>query len=138
MVADAVVAPARRRRGALWALRENISEAQKREGASIKHDISVPVSAIAEFIAAADAALRRRIPGVRIVAFGHLGDGNLHYNLASPARRDDGAFLARSDARQPHRARHRRRCGGSISAEHGIGQLKRDELARYKSAVSSS
>ncbi len=119
----------------LWALRENISEAQKIEGVSIKHDIAVPVSRIPEFLARADAALAAAFPGIRIVAFGHVGDGNLHYNLSKPNAQDNGAFIGS----QPvvNRIVHDlvNELNGSISAEHGIGQLKREELLRYKSTV---
>ena len=95
---DAAIAQSETQALALWALRENISEAQKIEGISIKHDISLPVSRIAEFIDRADAALTRAFPGVRIVCFGHLGDGNLHYNQSKPAAQDNAAFIAQTDA----------------------------------------
>jgi len=119
----------------LWALREGIPTAQKIEGLSIKHDISVPISRLPEFIARADAALLAAFPGVRIVCFGHLGDGNLHYNPSHPNAADNPAFIAQSAVvnRIVHDIAHA--LGGSISAEHGIGQLKREELSRYKSAV---
>ncbi len=135
LIADAVVAASLAQRKALWQLRENISEAQKIEGVSIKHDIAVPLSRIPEFLARAHDALHAAWPGVRIVAFGHLGDGNLHYNLSRPAGEDNAAFIARSA--EVNRIVHDLvdALGGSISAEHGIGQLKRDELLRYKPAV---
>jgi FAD/FMN-containing dehydrogenase len=120
----------------LLGLRENISEAQRIEGVSIKHDIAVPVSRIAEFIARADAALRRAFPAVRIVCFGHIGDGNLHYNLSKPEAAESNAeFIAQTP--QANRIVHDlvAELGGSISAEHGLGQLKRGEILRYKSAV---
>ena len=119
----------------LWALRENISEAQKIEGISIKHDIAVPVSRIPEFLTRADAALEGAFPGIRVVAFGHVGDGNLHYNLSRPDAQENAAFIASQPAvnRIVHDAVHA--LNGSISAEHGIGQLKRLELLRYKSPV---
>ena len=119
----------------LWALRENISEAQRREGPNIKHDISLPVSAIPAFLPRAEAALRAALPGVRFVIFGHLGDGNLHYNLAAPAGADARDFMGHAAAanRIVHDLVHA--SGGSISAEHGIGQLKRGELRRYKSEI---
>ncbi len=133
VVIDAVVAEDLARADALWALRENVSAAQAAEGGNIKHDISVPISRIADFVAAADRALRDRFPEVRMVTFGHLGDGNLHYNVSPPAGRDEASFLRLQPEinRVVHDAvvQH----GGSISAEHGIGQLKRDDLARYKS-----
>jgi FAD/FMN-containing dehydrogenase len=134
-VADAVVAQSEAQVRALWALRENISEAQKIEGVSIKHDISLPVSRIAEFISRADAALEAAFPHVRIVCFGHVGDGNLHYNQSKPAAQDNAVFIAQTDAvnRLVHDLVHE--LGGSISAEHGLGQLKREEILRYKSAT---
>jgi FAD/FMN-containing dehydrogenase len=118
---------------ALWNLRENISEAQKREGVSIKHDIAVPVSAIPEFLDRAGAG--SLLPGLRIVAFGHVGDGNLHYNQSRPHRDENDAFIARTEevGRVVHDLVHE--LGGSISAEHGIGQLKRALLPAYKPAV---
>lgn len=135
LLADAVVAQSQSQAEALWALRENISEAQKIEGVSIKHDVSVAVSKIPEFLDRAGAALDRDFPGVRIVAFGHVGDGNLHYNLSRAERQDNADFIALQPA--VNRIVHDlvADLGGSISAEHGIGQLKRDELRRYKSPV---
>lgn len=135
LIGDAALAASLSQAEALWALRENISEAQKIEGFSIKHDISVPVSRIPAFLAAANAALQERWAGVRIVAFGHLGDGNLHYNLSHAQGEDNSALLARSA--EVSRIVHDlvASFGGSISAEHGIGQLKRGELPRYKSAL---
>ena len=134
-VSDAVVAQSSEQAGRLWALRERISEAQKIEGVSIKHDISVPVSRIGEFLDRADAALTAAWPGIRIVAFGHVGDGNLHYNQSKPEAGENAEFIARTPEvnRLVHDIVHT--LGGSISAEHGIGQLKRDEMRRYKSAV---
>ncbi|HUW38102.1 MAG TPA: FAD-binding oxidoreductase [Rhodocyclaceae bacterium] len=132
---DAVIAQSGAQAAALWQLRENISEAQRIEGISIKHDIAVPVSAIAEFIGRADDALASRFPGVRIVCFGHIGDGNLHYNLSKPAALANADFIEQSEAvnRIVHDLVHE--LSGSISAEHGLGQLKRLEIRRYKSAV---
>lgn len=135
IVADAAVAASEAQTAALWALRENVSEAQKIEGVSIKHDIAVPVSRIAEFIARADAALRAAFPEVRIVCFGHIGDGNLHYNQSRPDAQSNTEFIAQTGAvnRIVHDLVHE--LGGSISAEHGLGQLKREEVLRYKSAT---
>ncbi|WP_153147845.1 FAD-binding oxidoreductase [Dechloromonas sp. H13] len=132
---DGVVARSQAQAAKLWSLRENISEAQKIEGISIKHDIAVPVSRIPEFLARADAALAAAFSGIRVVAFGHVGDGNLHYNLSKPDAQDNAAFIAAQPAvnRLVHDAVDA--LGGSISAEHGIGQLKREELLRYKSPV---
>ena len=126
--ADAVLASSEAQRDALWALRENMSEAQKREGPSIKHDVSVPVSAIPAFLDKATAAVLAALPGARPVSFGHIGDGNIHFNFSVGA--DD---LKRWDEVQRivHDIVHG--FGGSISAEHGIGVQKRDQLARYKS-----
>jgi FAD/FMN-containing dehydrogenase len=136
IITDAVVAENMAQAKALWHIRECIPLAQAEEGLNIKHDISIPVSRIPEFVEATDALLRAAIPGVRLVNFGHLGDGNLHYNVQCPAGADGKAFL---QAQEPGVNKlvfdsvlaH----GGSISAEHGIGSLKRDELPHYKSAV---
>jgi FAD/FMN-containing dehydrogenase len=134
-VTDGALATSQAQAAKLWALRENISEAQKIEGVSIKHDISVPVSAIPAFLETADAALAKAYPGIRVVAFGHVGDGNLHYNLSKPDAQDNNAFIAAQPEvnRIVHDAVHA--LNGSISAEHGIGQLKREEILRYKSPV---
>ena len=119
-----------------WKLRKNISEAQKREGVSVKHDVSVPVSRVAEFIAQADAALRAAFGGIRIVAFGHIGDGNIHYNASMPDPKHNAEFIVRSE-REVNRIVYEvvARLNGSISAEHGLGQLKREEITHYKSAL---
>jgi len=125
---DAVIAASLAQRDAFWNFREVLPEMQKLEGASIKHDISVPVAAIPAFIERGEEAVRSVSPGARVVCFGHMGDGNLHYNISRPADGDDEAFLALY--RPMNKAVHDvvRSFGGSISAEHGIGQLKRDEL----------
>jgi FAD/FMN-containing dehydrogenase len=123
----------------LWALREDISEAQGAEGPTIKHDIALPIAAIPAFIAETDAAIERHFPGLRMVVFGHLGDGNLHYNVSPPeAGMPKADFLALEGPlnRLVHDAVAA--AGGSISAEHGLGVLRRDEAARYKSAVEQS
>ena len=135
IVDDATIASSDAQRKQLWSLRENISEAQRREGPNIKHDISVPVSAVPQFLRDSEAALSKAFPGVRFVTFGHLGDGNLHYNLSAPLNEAPARFMERSPA--ANRIVHDLvdATGGSISAEHGIGQLKRDELRRYKSDV---
>jgi FAD/FMN-containing dehydrogenase len=135
VASDAVIAESESQRSELWALRENISEAQKREGASIKHDISVPISAIPEFLERATSAVLRAIPGARPVSFGHIGDGNIHFNFSAPVNGDTVAFLARWEEIQRIVHDIVRDFGGSISAEHGIGVQKRDQLAHYKSAV---
>ncbi|AVR96758.1 FAD-binding oxidoreductase [Pseudoduganella armeniaca] len=132
---DAVVAGSVAQSRGLWQLREHIPLAQAAAGKNIKHDISLPVSRIADFIASTAPLLQQAFPGCQLVCFGHLGDGNLHFNVAPPAGIGDEAFLVNQEAvnRVVHDsvARH----GGSISAEHGIGALKRDELARYKHPV---
>ena len=136
---DAVVATSGAQGRALWALRELISEAQSLTGKNIKHDISVPISALGDFVERTNAQLAQRFPGIRMVVFGHLGDGNLHYNVSPPVDRcgpqHEAEFLALQPAinRVTHDAVNA--FGGSISAEHGLGQLRRDESARYKSAV---
>ena len=119
-----------------WKLRNSLSEAQRIDGISIKHDISVPVSSIAEFIAQADAALNGAFPGVRIVAFGHIGDGNIHYNASMPDAAQNAAFIGQHE-HEVNRLVYQvvARLNGSISAEHGLGQLKREELSHYKSAL---
>ena len=134
-IADATIAQSQEQAGRLWALRENISEAQRREGQNIKHDISVPISAIPRFAEETGAAILGAFPGARLVVFGHLGDGNLHYNVAAPEGSDARQFLAHTP--EVNRIVHDRvvKAGGSISAEHGIGQLKRDELAHYKAPL---
>ncbi len=135
LLADAVLARNERERTALWKLRETIPEAQRRDGASLKHDISVPVAAIAEFIERAGAWVREHVPDGRLIAYGHAGDGNLHFNINQAPDADRDAFLARGDAVK--RAIHDlvRDFDGSISAEHGIGRLKVGELERYAPAV---
>ena len=135
LASDATLAQSVAQARGLWALRELISEAQAAEGRNIKHDISVPISAIARFVAETDALLARRMPGIRMVIFGHLGDGNLHYNVSPPVGLPDGEFVTRQP--EVYRLVHDQvaRHGGSISAEHGIGQLKREENRHYKSAV---
>ena len=116
-----------------WKLRKNISEAQKREGVSIKHDISVPVSRVAEFIARADTALRITFPGIRIVAFGHMGDGNVHYNVSMPEAGQNNTFITQQEGAVNKLVYAVvRELNGSISAEHGLGQLKRDTIRDYK------
>jgi FAD/FMN-containing dehydrogenase len=130
---DAAIAQTGEQATAMWALRENISDAQRIEGPNVKHDIALPVSAIPEFLRDAESALSSAFAGVRFVVFGHLGDGNLHYNLSAPEHVAAGAFMA--EAPRANRIVHDLVVarGGTYSAEHGIGQLKRDELARYKS-----
>ncbi|MGE4328665.1 FAD-binding oxidoreductase [Diaphorobacter sp.] len=135
-VQDAVVAESLSQAHALWHIRESIPLAQAEEGLNIKHDISVPISRIPDFVDHADALLQREIPGVRLVNFGHLGDGNLHYNVQAPAGGDAREFLRTQEARVNTLVYDAvARFGGSFSAEHGVGQLKTDKLAQYKSPV---
>jgi FAD/FMN-containing dehydrogenase len=119
-----------------WKLRKNIAEAQKAEGISIKHDVSVPVSRVADFIADASAALRAAYDGIRIVAFGHMGDGNIHYNISMLDAARNDAFIKKNE-HDVNRIVYQVVAGldGSISAEHGLGQLKREEVTHYKSAL---
>jgi len=136
LVSDAVVAESLNQARHLWHLRESIPLAQAEEGLNIKHDISIPVSRIAEFVAQTDALLQREIPGVRLVNFGHLGDGNLHFNVQAPEAGDAQAFLREQEDRVNTLVFDSvARFGGSISAEHGVGSLKAGTLPRYKSAV---
>jgi FAD/FMN-containing dehydrogenase len=135
-VNDAVVAENIAQAHALWHVRESIPLAQAEEGLNIKHDISVPISRIPAFCDETDALLAQHIPGVRLVNFGHLGDGNLHYNVQAPAGVDAAAFLAeREDQVNDLVFEAVRRHGGSISAEHGVGQLKVAHLEHHKSPV---
>jgi D-lactate dehydrogenase (cytochrome) len=135
LIADGTIAGSTTQARALWRIREAMVEAQKHIGAGIKHDVSVPVSRVAEFIAAASDAVARHTPGVRIIPFGHVGDGNIHFNLAQPMPGDGKTFLAELHPINLLVHDITAGLGGSISAEHGIGMLKRDELPRYKSAV---
>lgn len=134
-ILDAVVSTSLSQSQALWSLREHISLAQAQEGKNIKHDVSIPISAIGAFIAETDTLLQQRFPGCRMVTFGHLGDGNLHYNVSAPLAMSDAAFIAQQPAVNEVVHDSVDRFGGSISAEHGLGALKRDEIRRYKSAI---
>ena len=135
LIVDGVVAQSLAQREAFWRLRDSLSESQKPEGGSIKHDIAVPISAIPRFIAEASRAVVAAVPGARPVPFGHLGDGNIHFNISQPVGADKATFLASTDEvnRIVHDIVHA--FGGSISAEHGVGQAKVDEITRYKSTV---
>ena len=132
IVDDAVIAANLTQRAGFWKLRDEMSAAQKPEGGSIKHDISVPVAAVPAFIAEADVAVVKLIPGARPVPFGHLGDGNLHYNVSQPVGGNSADFLARWHDVNAVVFEIVLRMGVSISAEHGIGVLKRDELLDVK------
>jgi FAD/FMN-containing dehydrogenase len=136
LVSDAVVAESLNQARHLWHLRESIPLAQAEEGLNIKHDISIPISRIPAFVEQTDTLLQREIPGVRLVNFGHLGDGNLHYNVQAPEESDARVFLSEQEDRVNTLVFDSvARFGGSISAEHGVGSLKADKLPRYKSAV---
>jgi FAD/FMN-containing dehydrogenase len=132
IVDDAVIAANLSQRNGFWKLREEMSWAQKPEGGSIKHDISVPIAAVPAFIEEANAAVVKLIPGCRPVPFGHLGDGNLHYNVSQPIGANSADYLARWHEMNAVVFEIVLRMGGSISAEHGIGVLKRDELPEVK------
>ncbi len=135
-VSDAVVAENLAQAHQLWHIRESIPLAQAEEGLNIKHDISVPISRIPAFVEYADALLQREIAGVRLVNFGHLGDGNLHYNVQAPAEGDPKAFLRDEEARVNDLVYEAvAKFGGSFSAEHGVGALKVDKLQQYQSSV---
>ena len=135
IIDDAAIAENLAQRTAFWTLREVISSAQKPEGGSIKHDISVPVAAVPAFIAEANAAVTRLVPGCRPVPFGHLGDGNIHYNISQPVGADKDDFLRRWHDISAVVFGIVMKLGGSISAEHGIGVMKRDELPQVKDKV---
>ena len=136
LVADAIVAESLRQAHDLWHIRESITLAQTEEGHNVKHDISIPVSGIPAFVREADAALCAALPGIRFVNFGHLGDGNLHYNIQAPEPSDACAFVRAHEEQisaivYDMVSKHH----GSISAEHGVGELKRHKLAQHKSPV---
>jgi FAD/FMN-containing dehydrogenase len=136
IASDIVIAQSIAQSKELWQVRESISSAQAAEGLNIKHDISLPVSAIAEFVKRTDARLSQALPGIRVVNFGHLGDGNLHYNIQCPEGADAAEFLT---THEPHVNElvyeSVMSFGGSVSAEHGIGRLKVDSLPQYKDPV---
>ena len=132
-IADAIVAKNDSEANGFWAFRHAISESQKKEGASLKHDVSVPVGSVADFIAAATKASLEFQPGTRVVPFGHVGDGNIHFNLSQPVDMAGDAFLDLREAFAGVIYDIVHRFSGSISAEHGVGQAKRDDLRRYKS-----
>jgi FAD/FMN-containing dehydrogenase len=135
LVQDATIAVSLAQRGALWRLRESVPEAQRAEGASIKHDVSVPVASLPEFIEEATAAVLAIVPTGRMIAYGHVGDGNLHFNVSEPLGGDRAAFLSREPEIQAAVHEVVRRFRGSISAEHGIGRLKRAQLAAHEGPV---
>ena len=135
LATDAVFAQSEAQRASLWALRENLSESQKFEGGSIKHDVSVPISRIPEFIDEADAAVVRFLPGARPLPFGHIGDGTIHYNVSQPLGVDKTAFADLWEPLNDLVFAIVLKLGGSISAEHGIGRVKRHWMARIKQPV---
>jgi FAD/FMN-containing dehydrogenase len=135
IVQDAAIAASEAQRDAFWKLRESITEAQKLDGVSVKHDVSVPVSRVPELIENATAVLAKRFPEVRVVAFGHVGDGNIHYNVSRPGFDEAQAFF--NNGPEVNRIVYEvvRALDGSISAEHGLGVLKREEITHYKGAI---
>jgi FAD/FMN-containing dehydrogenase len=135
VVLDAVVAQNDMQAAGLWRMRESVPEAQKHEGGSIKNDVSVPLPRVAEFIDRASRAVEQALPGIRVVAFGHLGDGNIHFNLSQPLGMDRLAYLAEWDRMERLVSDIATDLDGSFSAEHGIGELKRAGLLRYKSDI---
>jgi D-lactate dehydrogenase (cytochrome) len=135
LISDALIAQSETQRAAFWSIRERIPEGERHAGASIKHDVSVPITDIPALVREGSAAMLGLVPAGRVISFGHLGDGNLHFNLCQPEAMDRAAFVAMTP--QVNRAVHDivAKYRGSIAAEHGIGQLKRAELAHYKSDV---
>ncbi|BBE70641.1 FAD-binding oxidoreductase [Oharaeibacter diazotrophicus] len=134
-VADAVVASSLGQAAEFWRLRHGLSEVQRHEGASIKHDVSVPLADLPAFLVEAEAAVRAAFPGCRPVPFGHMGDGNIHFNVSQPIGADGAAFLARWDEMNAVVHAVVRRYDGSVAAEHGVGRLKRDLLAETRDPV---
>ena len=136
LITDAVIANSLAQANTFWQMREHITLAQAQEGANLKHDITIPLSALESFIQETDTLMRLKYPGVRIINFGHLGDGNLHYNIAPPLGVDPKAFnLANEKPIHELIYAQVERCQGSISAEHGVGQLKLDGLRAHKGEV---
>jgi FAD/FMN-containing dehydrogenase len=137
LIVDAAMAESEAQKAMMWKIRENISVAERAHGKALKHDVAVPVSRVAEFMDEGDKLARRIHPGVDVIAFGHVGDGNIHFNVTPPPGVDQDAFVNSEAGYKVTRAIHDLICelNGSISAEHGIGKLKRDELAWRKSAV---
>jgi D-lactate dehydrogenase (cytochrome) len=137
-ILDAIVAQTGAQREALWRVRHAIPEAQRVEGRAIKHDISVPVAAVGRFLAEAGTLGHRLLPGTRVIAFGHLGDGNMHFNLTQPRELDTEAFLGRWESVSHGIHALAVSMGGSFSAEHGVGLLKRAELRHFRTPVELS
>ncbi|QWD89812.1 FAD-binding oxidoreductase [Polynucleobacter sp. MWH-Braz-FAM2G] len=136
LISDAVIASNLSQANAFWQMREHITLAQAEEGANLKHDITIPLSSLDSFISETDKLMRTKFPGVRIINFGHLGDGNLHYNIAPPLGMDPKIFNETHE-KPIHELVYEQveRCKGSISAEHGVGQLKLEGLRAHKGAV---
>jgi D-lactate dehydrogenase (cytochrome) len=135
LIEDATIAESLDQAKAFWRIREILPEVQKPEGGSVKHDVSVPIALVPEFLEQADAAVEKLIPGARPVPFGHVGDGNIHYNVSQPMGADKEAFLARWHEVNEVVDDVVAKFGGSISAEHGIGVMKRDLLPSVKDPV---
>ncbi len=135
VIRDAAIAQTEAQRQSFWQLRESLSESQKFEGGSIKHDVSVPVSKVPAFIEAASAAVLKFMPGARPCPFGHMGDGNIHFNVSQPVGMDKAAYLAQWPAMNEVVFAEVLKRGGSISAEHGIGRLKAHDMLKIKSPV---
>ena len=135
LISDAAIAQTEAQRQAFWHLRESLSESQKFEGGSIKHDVSVPISKVPEFITAATKAVEIFMPSARVCAFGHLGDGNIHFNVSQPSGIDKAAYLAQWPAMNEVVFAEVLKRGGSISAEHGIGRLKVKDMLKIKSPL---
>jgi FAD/FMN-containing dehydrogenase len=134
-IEDAVIAESDAQAAALWRLRHSMSEAMKPEGGQAKYDVSVPVASVPGFLAEADAVVEKTAPGARVIAFGHMGDGNIHYDVLQPAHMSKESFAARSDALDKEIYDCIDRFDGSISAEHGVGLARREEIANRKPAV---
>ena len=133
LILDATVAQSPAQAEALWHLRESIPDAQKPEGLSVKHDVSLPIHLVPRFVRQASELVEAEVPGIRVVAFGHVGDGNVHFNLSQPLDMDRATYASHRHKLSELVHELAMSMGGSFSAEHGIGQLKRDELRRYRS-----
>jgi FAD/FMN-containing dehydrogenase len=134
-ILDAAIAQSEAQAKAFWKLRELVSDAQAQEGPNVKHDVSIPISRIPEFVRTTDAQLARAHPGIRTVTFGHVGDGNVHYNVSAPEGVAPDLFMKETAAINLIVHNNVARFRGSISAEHGLGQSKRDEARRYKTPL---
>jgi D-lactate dehydrogenase (cytochrome) len=135
LVLDAALASSIEQAKSFWSLRHQLTETQKPEGGSIKHDISIPIATVPDFLEEASAAVLKLIPGSRPVPFGHVGDGNMHFNVSQPVGADTAAYLARWHEMNAVVDKIVLKYNGSISAEHGIGKLKRESLAKVKDPV---